>query len=101
MRNDELETVVGGRIRSLRLGQGLTQVEVAERANVSVGALKHLESGAGATVHTMVKVLRRSVTPAGSRPWRPRPPPSIRSISSRPANERATRHDRDVRRGGT
>jgi transcriptional regulator with XRE-family HTH domain len=58
MRNDELETVIGEQIRRLRLGQGLTQIEVAERANVSVGALKHLESGAGATVHTLVKVLR-------------------------------------------
>jgi transcriptional regulator with XRE-family HTH domain len=58
MRSDELEKVVGGQVRRLRLGQNLTQVEVAERANVSVGALKHLESGAGATVHTLVKVLR-------------------------------------------
>jgi transcriptional regulator with XRE-family HTH domain len=58
MRSDELEKVIGGHIRNLRMGQGLTQAEVAERANVSLGALKHLESGAGATVHTMVKVLR-------------------------------------------
>ena len=58
MRSDQLEEVLGRRIRGLRLGQRLTQVEVAERANVSLGALKHLESGAGATVHTLVKVLR-------------------------------------------
>jgi transcriptional regulator with XRE-family HTH domain len=58
MRSDELEKVIGGQIRALRISQRLTQVEVADRANVSLGALKHLESGAGATVHTMVKVLR-------------------------------------------
>jgi transcriptional regulator with XRE-family HTH domain len=58
MRNDELEKVIGGRIRSLRIGESLTQAEVAETANVSLGALKHLESGAGATVRTLVKVLR-------------------------------------------
>ncbi len=58
MRRDELEKVIGGHIRNLRIGQGLTQAEVAERANVSLGALKHLESGAGATVHTLVKALR-------------------------------------------
>jgi transcriptional regulator with XRE-family HTH domain len=58
MRSDELEKVIGGHIRNLRIGQGLTQVEVAETANISLGALKHLESGAGATVHTLVKVLR-------------------------------------------
>ena len=58
MRTDELEKVIGRHIRSLRIGQGLTQVEVAERANISRGALKHLESGAGATIHTLVRVLR-------------------------------------------
>ena len=58
MRSDELEKVIGGQVRSLRLGQNLTQVDVAERANVSVGALTHLESGSGATVATLVKVLR-------------------------------------------
>jgi transcriptional regulator with XRE-family HTH domain len=58
MRSDELEEVIGGQIRKLRIGQSLTQVEVAERANVSLGALKHLESGVGTTVHTLVKVLR-------------------------------------------
>jgi len=58
MRSDELEKVIGGRIRSLRIGESLTQAEVAETANISLGALKHLESGAGATVRTLVKVLR-------------------------------------------
>ena len=57
MRSDQLEKVLGGRIRNLRIGQALTQAEVAETANVSLGALKHLENGAGATVRTLVKVL--------------------------------------------
>jgi transcriptional regulator with XRE-family HTH domain len=58
MRSDQLEKVLGGRIRNLRIDQALTQAEVAEVANVSLGALKHLESGAGATVRTLVKVLQ-------------------------------------------
>ncbi len=58
MGSDELEKVIGGHIRNRRIDQRLTQVDVAERANISVGALKHLESGAGATVHTLVRVLR-------------------------------------------
>ena len=58
MRGDELETVMGGRIRDLRIDRRLTQTELAEAANVSVGALKHLESGAGATTTTLVKVVR-------------------------------------------
>ncbi len=58
MQRDGLEAAIGGHVRNLRIAQGLTQVEVAERSNVSLGALKHLESGAGATVRTLVKVLR-------------------------------------------
>jgi transcriptional regulator with XRE-family HTH domain len=58
MRSDELETVIGRNVRTLRISQGVTQVDLAQRANISLGALKHLENGAGATVHTLVKTLR-------------------------------------------
>ena len=58
MRSDHAEKTIGSQIRNVRISQSLTQAEVAERANLSLGALKHLESGAGATVHTLVKVLR-------------------------------------------
>jgi len=58
MRTDELEKALGGHIRDLRIGGRLTQTELAERANVSVGALKNLESGSGATTTTLVKILR-------------------------------------------
>ncbi len=55
---DELEQTLGDGIRAVRLARRLTQVELADRANVSLGALKHLESGAGSTTTTLVKVLR-------------------------------------------
>jgi transcriptional regulator with XRE-family HTH domain len=58
MRSDQLEKVLGTHVRNARFSQRLTQVELAERANISLGALKHLESGSGATIHTLVKVLR-------------------------------------------
>lgn len=58
MRTDEIEKELGGRIRGLRIGRRLTQVELAELANVSVGALKNLEGGSGSTTTTLVKVLR-------------------------------------------
>jgi transcriptional regulator with XRE-family HTH domain len=58
MKNDELEEVLGYHVRTARLSKDLTQAEVAERANVSIGAVRHLESGSGATVATLVKVLR-------------------------------------------
>ena len=55
---DELEAALGRNLRSRRINAGLTQVELAERANVSLGALRHLEGGAGANTTTLVKVLR-------------------------------------------
>lgn len=58
MKTDKLEEVLGYHVRTVRLGKQLTQAEVAERANVSIGAVRHLESGSGATVATLVKVLR-------------------------------------------
>lgn len=41
----------------MRIAKRLTQAELAELANVSLGALKHLESGSGATTTTLVKVV--------------------------------------------
>ena len=58
MRNDKLEELLGRNVRQARIHEQLTQAEVATRANVSLGALRHLESGSGATVSTLVKVLR-------------------------------------------
>ena len=55
---DERERQLGRHVRERRLAARLTQVELADRANVSLGALKHLESGAGSTITTLVKVLR-------------------------------------------
>lgn len=57
MKPEELELALGDRIRGLRIRKGLTQAVTAERANVSLGALKHLESGSGATVRTLTRVL--------------------------------------------
>ena len=58
MQSDELECVLGQRLRSIRIYHRLTQEQLAERANISVGAVKHIESGSGSTISTMVKVLR-------------------------------------------
>ena len=58
MRSEELEVELGSRVRALRIAKRLTQTELAEKANVSLGAFKHLETGAGSTTSTMVKVLR-------------------------------------------
>jgi transcriptional regulator with XRE-family HTH domain len=51
------EAELGRRLRALRLDRQLTQQELADRANVSLGAVKHLEQGSGATTTTLAKVL--------------------------------------------
>jgi transcriptional regulator with XRE-family HTH domain len=57
MRSDELEHSLGHSLRLTRIAARLTQAELADRANVSLGAVKNLERGAGSTTSTLVKVL--------------------------------------------
>ncbi len=54
----EWEAELGRRLRALRIDRRLTQRELADRANVSLGAVRHLEQGSGATTTTLAKVLR-------------------------------------------
>ena len=67
---EDLEKLLGASVRALRIERRLTQVELAELANLSVGALKNLESGRCSTTTTLVRVVH-----ASRRPWEP----SIRS----------------------
>jgi hypothetical protein len=71
-------------------------MELSESANVSVGALKHLETGSGATTYTLVRVLRA----LGRERWldtlEPSPPPFnpldlLRNRESEKSAVRATR----------
>jgi transcriptional regulator with XRE-family HTH domain len=54
----ELEVRLGDRLRELRILKNLDQRALAARAGVSLNAVRHLESGRGARVHSLVKVLR-------------------------------------------
>jgi transcriptional regulator with XRE-family HTH domain len=54
----ELEQRLGVRLRELRLLKNIDQRSLATRAGVSLNALKHLESGKGARVNSLVKILR-------------------------------------------
>ena len=58
MRTDELEKRLGERLRALRIARHTTQAELAEKANVSLGALKRLEHGQGSTTATLLSVAR-------------------------------------------
>ena len=53
----ELEVALGQGIRARRIAVGLSQAELADRANVSVGAIHHLERGKGASTRTLTRVL--------------------------------------------
>jgi transcriptional regulator with XRE-family HTH domain len=55
---NEWEAEVGQQVRALRLRQNLEQRELAERAGIALNAVKNLETGKGATVRSLVKVLR-------------------------------------------
>src|SRR5579862_4857157 len=56
--SQELEHRLGTRLRELRLLRNIDQRTLAAHAGVSLNALKHLESGKGARVNSLVKVLR-------------------------------------------
>lgn len=58
MRTEELEQRLGEHLRAIRIRRDLTQAELADAANVSLGALKRLERGMGSTTTTLVSVLR-------------------------------------------
>lgn len=69
------EIVLGRSVRARRLDAGHSQAELSAKANVSVGALRHLERGQGASTRTLTRVVRA----LGAEDWLdqlapPRPP---------------------------
>lgn len=55
---DELEAELGEQVRATRLRRNLSQQDLADTAGVALGSLRNLEKGAGATVATLVRVIR-------------------------------------------
>jgi transcriptional regulator with XRE-family HTH domain len=54
----ELEQQLGKQFQRLRLAQNIGQASLATAANISLTALKALESGQGSSLRTVVKVAR-------------------------------------------
>jgi transcriptional regulator with XRE-family HTH domain len=54
----EWETELGTQLRALRLRRGIDQVQLARVSGIALNAVKNLESGRGATVSSLIKVLR-------------------------------------------
>ncbi len=103
---DSPEAVLGARVRALRIERGLSQRELAAMANLSVGAIQHLESGTGATVRTLVRSLEAldargwldavATPPAGFSPLRQARQERLRSQ----AEQQVPRVRRSQRAGG-
>jgi len=55
---EEIERSFGAQVKALRLEGDVDQATLAERAAVSVSALKALESGRGSSLRTVVRVAR-------------------------------------------
>lgn len=55
---EDLLIVLGERIRELRLRENIAQTVLAARSGVSLKAVKNLENGTGATVASLLRVLR-------------------------------------------
>lgn len=55
---EELQAVLGERLRRLRLDRNLDQRSTAEKAGISEKALRNLEGGRGSTVETLLRVLK-------------------------------------------
>lgn len=89
----ELASDLGDRLRALRLRQNVDQRALAARAGVALNAVKNLESGRGATVQSLLKVLRA----LGRADWLESLSPTV-SISPLQVLERASRRQRASRR---
>lgn len=88
---EEWEAGLGEQVRNLRLRQNLDQRTLAEQAGVGLSALKNLESGKGATLKTMIKVLRA----LGRASWLETLAPEVsisplQMLKAKPARQRAS-----------
>jgi len=54
----ELEAKLGENLRELRLQKNIGRQTLCEQAGISINALRHLESGQGTTVKTLISVVR-------------------------------------------
>ncbi|MDP2153884.1 MAG: helix-turn-helix transcriptional regulator [Methylotenera sp.] len=54
----DYEILIGEQFRRLRIAAELDQIQLANAANVSLGAIKNLEKGSGSSLKTLIRVAR-------------------------------------------
>jgi len=91
LRPEEWEAELGQQLRSLRLRQNIDQRHLAQQAGVALNAVKNLEAGRGATITSLVKVLRA----LGREDWLRALAPTVsisplHMLNSKPARRRAS-----------
>jgi transcriptional regulator with XRE-family HTH domain len=92
MTTEEWEATLGRQLRDVRLRQNVDQRRLAEQAGVALNAVKNLEAGKGATVKSLVKVLRA----LGRVEWMDSLAPvasisPLQMLKSKPSRQRASR----------
>jgi len=92
MTAEEWEVTLGRQLRDLRLRQNIDQRQLAEQAGVALNVVKNLEAGKGATVKSLVKVLRA----LGRVEWLDTLAPEVsisplQMLKSKPSRQRASR----------
>lgn len=99
MTSEEWEAALGQQLRDLRLRQNIDQRQLAEQAGVALNVVKNLESGKGATLTSLIKVLRA----LGRADWLNSLAPAVsisplQMLKARPSRQRASRRKglRDV-----
>jgi transcriptional regulator with XRE-family HTH domain len=97
----EWERRLGEDVRRLRRRRRLTQIELADRANVSLSAVKYLEAGKGSSLATVVRVARALDRTDWLESFIP-PEPSVSPIAVLRERQRAEKEDtKRVRRATT
>ena len=92
MTTEEWEATLGRQLRNLRLRQNVDQRQLAEQAGVALNVVKNLEAGKGATVKSLVKVLRT----LGRIDWLDNLAPEVsisplQMLKTKPSRQRASR----------
>ena len=90
--SEEWEAELGQQLRELRLRQNIDQRRLAEQAGVALNVVKNLESGKGATLTSLVKVLRA----LGRTDWLKTLAPAVsisplQMLKAKPVRQRASR----------